>query len=72
MNTYHNTFTEIGARLGGASPLAPYTKYNTEQEERQVEKEVRELVVSILKLTGKVLILVGAVIGVILIFKEVL
>lgn len=52
--------------------MAPYTKYNTEQEERQVKKEVRELVVSILKLTGKVLILVGAVIGVILIFKEVL
>nr|DAH12469.1 MAG TPA: hypothetical protein [Caudoviricetes sp.] len=37
-----------------------------------MKKEVKELTVNILKLTGKVLVLVGAVAGVILICKGVL
>jgi len=51
---------------------APYKKNNTVKGGMQVEKEISELVWNLLKLIAKVIILVGAVIGVTLAVKGVL
>lgn len=55
----------------GAEPPTPYKKYNIGGEEMQVKKEIGILLFNVLKLVCKVLMLIGAVIGVVIIFKGV-